>query len=397
MTITATATKLYATAVRGTGDLVAAELEQMGLSGARWDSGGCRFSAEDPLAAGMRACLGLRAALRVLWPLATFPATDADMLYEGAVGVAWEDVIGKDRTFAVHARTSAPPPLAYSPFLAQRTKDAIVDRMRDRAGVRPTVDRVDPDVLAYVHITEAGKAMVGLDFSGGSLHERGYRTQAGPAPIRETLAAALVLASGWKAERPLIDPMCGAGTILLEAALFAHGIAPGLLHGRFGFKRWPMFGDAEKKAFDLLLDEAKARVRERIDCALIGRDRDPDVIAAARANLARCPPALARAVSFEVADVREIQPSAPPATIITNPPYGERIGGEATPVFLRTLGQRLRTLDGHTAFLLAPASGQGALGMRASWERKLMNGPIPVVLARYELGRARGDTHRQRR
>ena len=382
-----TATKLYATAVRGTGDLVAGELESFGLRGTRWDSGGCHFTTETPLAAGMRACLGLRTALRVLWPLATFPATDADTLYEGAVAVAWEEVLAKETTFAVHARTSAPPPLAYSPFLAQRMKDAIVDRMRDRAGVRPTVDRERPDVLAYVHVTDAGKAVVGLDFSGGSLHERGYRTEAGPAPLRETLAAALVLASGWKAERPLLDPMCGAGTIVLEAALYALGIAPGLLRGDFGFQRWPMFGDAAKAEFAKMLEEARARVRPRVDTAIVGRDRDPEVLAAARANLLRCPPAVASAVRFEPGDVRQIEAMTPPATIITNPPYGERIGGEGTPVFLRTLGQRLRTLDGHTAFLLAPADGHAALGMRASWQRKLMNGPLPVVLARYELGK----------
>jgi 23S rRNA G2445 N2-methylase RlmL len=381
-------TKLYATAVRGTGDLVARELEALGLRGARWDAGGCHFTTEDPLGAGMRACLGLRTALRVLWPLATFAATDADMLYEGAVAVAWEEVLGKSSSFAVHARTSAPPPLAYSPFLAQRVKDAIVDRMRDRVAVRPRVDRADPDVLAYVHVTEGGKAMVGLDFAGASLHERGYRTQAGIAPLRETLAAALVLASGWKAERPLLDPMCGAGTIVLEAALYALGIVPGLLRGSFGFQRWPMFGDAEKAAFAALKEEARGRVRPGIPVPIVGRDRDAEVVATARANLARCPGAVARAVTLELGDVRQIAPSIPPATIISNPPYGERIGGEGAPVFLRTLGQRLRTLDGHTAFLLAPAEGHAALGMRPSWQRKLMNGPIPVVLARYELGRA---------
>lgn len=379
--------KLYATAARGTGDLVGAELEALGLRGIRWDAGGCHFTTESPLLDGMRACLGLRTALRVLWPLGSFAATDADSLYAGAAAVAWEDVLGKESTFAVHARTSAPPPLAYSPFLAQRVKDAIVDRMRARAGVRPNVDRDQPDVLAYVHVTEAGKVVVGLDMSGASLHERGYRTMAGPAPLRETLAAALVLASGWKAERPFVDPMCGAGTIAIEAALYALNMAPGLLSRRFGFERWPMFGAAEKVAFARLIEEARARIRTGVPVPIIGRDREPEVLAAARANLARCPPLVQSAVTFEEADVRQIAPMSPPATLVSNPPYGERIGGDATPVFLRTLGQRLRTLDGHTAFLLAPSSAQSALGMRASWERKLMNGPISVVLARYELGR----------
>jgi putative N6-adenine-specific DNA methylase len=381
-------TKLYATAVRGTGDLVAGELEAMGLTGARWDSGGCRFTTDDPLAAGMRVCLGLRAGLRVLWPLAAFPATDADMLYQGALAVAWEEFLAPKTTFAVHARSGAAPPLAYAPFLAQRVKDAIVDRMRDRAGVRPSVDRRDPDVLAYVHVTEAGQAMVGLDFAGRSLHERGYRTEAGVAPLRETLAAAMVLASGWKAERPLLDPLCGAGTIVLEAALHALAIAPGLLRSSFGFQRWPMYGDAAKATWRALLDEARSRVRPGVGFAITGRDRDPEVLAAARANLARCPAEVARAVTFELGDAREVAPQVPPATILSNPPYGERLGGEGAPVFLRIFGQRLRTLDGHVAFLLAPAAGQAALGMRATWERKLMNGPLPVTLARYELGRA---------
>jgi putative N6-adenine-specific DNA methylase len=382
--------RLYATAVRGTGDLVAGELEALGFGGVRWDAGGCRFSADDPLDAGMRACLHLRSSLRVLWPLAEFAASDSDTLYQGAAAVAWEEVLGKDSTFAVHARTSAKPPLAYSPFIAQRVKDAIVDRMRARAGVRPSVSRDAPDVLAYTHITEAGKAMVGLDFSGRSLHERGYRTQAGPAPLRETLAAAIVLASGWKGERPLLDPLCGAGTIVIEAALHALRIAPGLLRPSFGFERWPMFGDARRAAWGALVEEARARVRPRLEVALLGRDRDPDVVAAARDNLARCPPEVVRAVSFEVGDVRQIEPVAPPATLITNPPYGQRLGGDATPVFLRTLGQRLRALDGHVAFVLAPADAQAELGMRATWQRRLMNGPLAVLLARYELGRARG-------
>lgn len=378
--------KLYATVVRDTGDLAAKELTAMGFTGARWDSGGCHFNADEPLAAGMRACLRLRSTLRVLWPLGAFTATDADTLYQGAVAVAWEDYLGKDKTFAVHARTSAAPPLAYSPFLAQRVKDAIVDRMRDRAGVRPSVDRKDPDVLAYVHVTEAGRAMVGLDFAGGSLHERGYRKQAGLAPLRETLAAAMVLMSDWKAERPFLDPLCGSGTVAIEAALHAHAIAPGLLRASFGFQRWPMFGDAARSQWRQLVEEARARIRPTIGVPIIGRDHDPEVLAAARANLSRCPPEVARSVTFEAGDVRAIAPHVPPATIITNPPYGERLGGEGAPVFLRILGQRLRTLDGHIAFLLAPAEAHAALGMRATWQRKLMNGPLPVTFARYELG-----------
>ncbi len=381
--------KLYATAARGTADLVAGELNALGLGPARWDAGGCAFPVADPLVDGMRACLHLRAALRVLWPLASFRAADADALYEGARAAPWEETLAPETTFAVHATSSAPPPLAHAPFLAQRVKDAIVDRLRERAGGRPSVDRADPDVLCYVHVGGGdGKATVGLDLSGRSLHERGYRTAAGPAPLRETLAAAIVLASGWKAERPLLDPMCGAGTVVLEAALLALGIAPGLLGPGFGFQRWPRFAGV-RRAWDGLREDARARVRADAAVPIVGRDRDPEVLAAARANLLRLPAAFARAVSFAEADVRDLGPTVPPSTIISNPPYGERVGGEGATVFLRTLGQRLRALDGHTAFLLLPAAAHAALAMRATWQRKLMNGPIPVILARYELGRAR--------
>src|SRR5262249_7234469 len=195
----------------------------------------------------MRACLWLRAALRVLWPLATFPAADADALYEGAAGAPWEVAMNAATTFAVHATTSAPPPLAHAPFLALRVKDAIVDRLRAKLGARPTVSRDDPDVRAYVHVAD-GRASVGLDLAGASLHERGYRVSQTEAPLKETLAAAVLLASGWRGERPLVDPMCGSGTIVCEAALIALDHAPGLLRRRFGFQRWPGFQAARWQA-----------------------------------------------------------------------------------------------------------------------------------------------------
>jgi putative N6-adenine-specific DNA methylase len=381
--------RLYATAMRGTADVVARELTTLGFAGVRWDAGGCVFSpgTESPFRAGMRAVLHLRSALRVLWPLATFAAPDADALYQGARAIAWEDVLAVDRTFAIHATTSAPPPLAHAPFLGQRVKDAIVDRLRELRGGRPSVDRDRPDVLCYVRVAEDGQTSVGLDVGGGSLHQRGYRVDGGVAPLRETLAAALVLLTGWKADRPLVDPLCGSGTLLHEAALFALAIAPGLLRPAAGFERWPLFGDAENETWRALREEARARIRPDLGVPLVGRDRDPDAIAAARANTARLPAAVGRALRFEVADVRELAPFDPVATLISNPPYGERLAGDAAPVFLRSLGQRLRGLDGHTAFLLLPPAGHAALGMRASWERRLMNGPLAVTFARYELGR----------
>jgi putative N6-adenine-specific DNA methylase len=383
------ASSLYATAALGTADLVAGELKALGFQKVRWDAGGASFDAAgDPIGAGMRACLGLRAALRVLWPLADFAAPDADALYEGARAATWEEVVTPDTTFAIHARTSAPPPLAHAPYLAQRVKDAIVDRMRERTGARPSVARADPDVRAYAHVAD-GRATVGLDVSGDSLHLRGYRTVTGPAPLRETLAAAVLLATGWRGDRPLVDPMCGSGTIAIEAALLALDVAPGLVRPAFGFQRWPRFAAAERSAWKALLDEARARVRPRLEVPILGSDRDPEATAAARANAARLPPPVRDAITWDIADARALAPTLPPGVIVSNPPYGERIGGEGSRAFWRTLGQRLRTLDGHTAFLLCHAEMLRALAMRPTWQRRLMNGPLPVVLARFELGRQR--------
>jgi putative N6-adenine-specific DNA methylase len=382
-------TRLYATAALGTADLVAGELKALGFGGVRWDAGGCHFASADPVGDGMRACLWLRAALRVLWPLATFPAADADALYAGAAAAEWETVLTPATTFAVTATTSAPPPLAHAPFLAVRTKDAIVDRLRARLGARPTVARDDPDVRCYVHVAD-GRASVGLDLAGAGLHQRGYRKVQTAAPLRETLAAALLLASGWRGDRPLVDPMCGSGTIVCEAALLALDVAPGLLRARHGFERWPGFAPARWRA---LVDEARARVKARLDVPLVGRDRDPDAVAAARANAAHLPPAAA--IRWEQADARALEGFPDGGVIVSNPPYGERIGGAGANAFWRALGQRLRTLDGHTAFLLANAEMLRALGMRPSWQRRLMNGPLPVTLARFELGRQRANLRRR--
>jgi putative N6-adenine-specific DNA methylase len=389
-------TRLYATAALGTADLVAAELKRLGFPRVRYDAGGALFDSDDPpLQAAMRACLHLRAALRVLWPLATFPVVE---LYERTAAVEWERFLTPQTTFAVSATTSAPPPHAHAPYLGQRMKDAVVDRLRARAGARPDVDRDDPDVRLYVHVDKDGAASVGVDPSGTSLHERGYRVAQTPAPLRETLAAAALLAADFKGDRPLVDPMCGSGTLAIEAARLVRRVPPGLSR-RFGFERWPSFGDAERAAWRELQDAARAAILPRAPQPIFASDRDDDALAAARANVAAA--GVAADVTLRLADVRELAPLDPPGVVLSNPPYGERLGAESGPgldAFWRGLGITLRKLDGHTAFLFVPSPRMiKLLGMRPSWERKLRNGAIPVSLCRFELGRQRTATAESRR
>jgi putative N6-adenine-specific DNA methylase len=211
-----------------------------------------------------------------------------------------------------------------------------------------------------------------------------------PAPIRETLAAALLYAAGYRGDRPLVDPMCGSGTILIEAALMACRLAPGRRR-RFAFQRWPRFGATERAAFARRLEEADARALDRAPQPLVGSDRDAQAIDAARKNAAAAGAAVAASIEWRVADAREVGPTDPPGVILSNVPYGERLAEGGLEAFFRVFGARLRTLDGHTAFLLGAERGKGGLsrviGMRPTWSRKFMNGPIPVSLHRYELGR----------
>src|ERR1700722_1895796 len=232
--------RFFATAAKGTELALRDELRELRLRGVRADRGGGHFEA--PLADAARACLWSRVAARVLLEVASFDAPDADALYEGTRAIDWTEWMTPRTTLAVRA-TCRSSRLTHSQFIAQKTKDAIVDVLRDREGARPSVDRDDPDVGVAVHIAR-DHATIYLDVGGASLHERGWRARGGTAPLRENLAAAVVRLSGWDRQRPLLDPMCGAGTLAIEAACWACRVAPGLARDRFGFERWADHDDA---------------------------------------------------------------------------------------------------------------------------------------------------------
>jgi putative N6-adenine-specific DNA methylase len=390
---------LFATAARGTEDVLAGELGALGMGGVRRAPGGVHFAGG--LAEALRACLWLRTAQRVLVPLARFAAPDADALHAQARTVAWERFVTPRTTIAVSAASRAQAPLAHAPFLAQRLKDAICDRLREVAGARPDVDARNPDVRLYVHVESAARSRggipavtVGVDPCGDGLHARGYRKAMTEAPLRETLAAAMLLLAGFDGRgplRPLVDPMCGSGTIPIEAALIAARIAPGraVPGRRFGFEPWPAFrDDAELRAtWEKMCADADAGALAKAPVEIVGADRDPAALAAARANAKACVPAVAASITWREADCRALAPLSPPGLIVTNPPYGERLGrGGGLEPFWRAFGQRLRTLSGHQAFVLIPdGPARDWLAMRPRSQVPLMNGPLAVTLAGYEI------------
>lgn len=370
----------FATAAAGTESLVVRELEALGATSVRAHPGGVRF--HGTLETGLRACLWSRVAMRILEPLTRFPVDDADSLYDGVRAIDWPSYLNAKTTFAVEA-TGMTDALRHTHFTALKVKDAIVDRMRESVGQRPSVDARNPDVLVVVHLGR-GRCEVSLDLSGEPLFKRGYRSAPVRASLKETLAAAVLMTAGYDGESPLVDPMCGAGTLAIEAARIARNEAPGLARS-FGVERWPAFGAKERAVLDRLRAEAKALMRTSTP-DIWACDKDPDAVAAARTNVAR-----ARvSVRVDEADARELSGFDAGGWIVANPPYGERLeagGRKQLKSFFWQLGQRWRTLSGHEIAVLAGGSEfESAFGLRPVSRTKLWNGPIQCTLLRYSIG-----------
>jgi putative N6-adenine-specific DNA methylase len=367
--------RFFATAAKGTEPALRDELRELRLPRVRADRGGVHFEGELEHAA--RACLWSRVALRILLEAHTFDAPGGDALYEGVRSIDWTAWLTARTTLAVRAtcRSSA---LTHSQFVAQRTKDAVVDQLRDHLGARPSVDKEDPDVLLAVHVAR-DRATLYLDVGGASLHKRGWRARSGEAPLRETLAAAVVRLSGWDRERPLVDPMCGAGTIAIEAAAWASRVAPGLGRAKFGFERWASH-DSPMRALMARL-RAEARAAKLPDGPrVLASDADPRAVAMTAQNAREA----GVAVEVERRGIRDLQPLDPAGFVVTNPPYGERLeGGDAV---YEDLGSALRRMKGHTVALLAgtPAIPRAMRREPDQWWL-LYNGPIECRLLLYRM------------
>lgn len=376
----------FATCPKGTADLLAAELTTFGAVNLAERAGGVAF--RGTLATAYRACLWSRIANRVLLIIARFPASDADELYAGATAIDWSAHLTSDGTLAVDAVTHHPT-LAHSHYLAQRIKDAVVDRLRDQTGVRPNVDTVAPDLRINAYL-DRSHAQLAIDLAGTSLHQRGYRQRQGAAPLKENLAAAVLLRAGWRelaqTRAPLVDLMCGSGTLAIEAALIAGDIAPGLLHPAFSAARWR---GHDRQLWDELITEAQARRSAGIAAlpSITGFDADASAIQIAWENITRA--GLRGHVHVEKCAVAHITVSASTkGLVVCNPPYGERLGDDATLDDLyRTLGRCLREVyAGWDAAVLTGTPALGlALGVKARRAHTLYNGALECRLFRLRL------------
>jgi len=378
-----------ATCPKGVEHLLALELAALGAAEVREARAAVTFAG--PLDVAYRACLWSRLASRVLFTLAEFPAATAEELYAGVAALPWEEHVPADGTLAIDV-VGTTSGLTHTRFTAQKAKDAIVDRIRERRGARPSVEFGRPDVRLNIRLHKE-RATVSLDLSGNSLHQRGYRrpgVQAG-APLKENLAAAVLVRAGWPeiaaAGGALVDPMCGSGTLLIEGAMMAADQAPGLLRDHWGFAGW--LGHHED-AWQALLDEADERAeagRERLPL-IAGSDRDPAAITIAMACAKRA--GLGAAIAFEVGELGAL--SAPAGAtaglVVTNPPYGVRLGEREAlrPLYAR-LGERL--LEGfggwQAAVLTSDEALARAIGLRSHAVHTLYNGAIETRLYRFDV------------
>ncbi|MDB9504397.1 THUMP domain-containing protein [Spirulina major CS-329] len=370
--------RYFATVARGLEPLAAQELEALGAEQVSTQFTGVEFWGDRALL--YRVNLWARTVFRVLMPIAEVSCRSAEDLYRDVQKLDWRDYLTPAHTLAVDC-TGSNAALNHTHFTALQVKNAIVDQQRQRGGRRSDVDAQQPDLRLNLHIHKY-TGVLSLDSSGSSLHRRGYRPAVGTAPLKETLAAALLAQIGWEGDRPLYDPCCGSGTIPLEAGLKALNIAPGLFRAQFGFETWQDF-DAD--LWQQLRQEAAAQQRDRLAAPIIGSDRDLSTLQQAHSNAEYC--GLDRLIEFQTEDILEMKPPCESGVLICNPPYGHRLGNESELVeFYRQLGDRLKQqFTGWTAYILTTKALGKQVGLKASQRLPVYNGSLACTFLRYDL------------
>jgi putative N6-adenine-specific DNA methylase len=372
--------RFFAACSRGLEPLLVEELRELGAEPEVPGLRGVSFRADS--ATLYRVVYATRLASRVLAPLLTFDCHSDKYLYKTARTIDWDRLLDPDRTFVIDASVSESH-IDHSQFAAQRLKDAVCDHFRERTGRRPSVERRTPDLRIYLHLRN-NRAVIGIDAGGGALHRRGYRTESVEAPLQETLAAAIVRLSGWDAERPLHDPMCGSGTLLAEAVLHATRTPSAWLRAE-GSPPWAVLPDFDAAVWNTVKAELDGAVRELPENLVSGADVDMSAVRASRTNLGNVPGG--GRVRIGRHDARELALEEP-TTVLANPPHGVRLGArQEVEVLYKAFGDALkRRCTGSTAFVLCgDVKLVGSLGLRPSKRVPLWNGGLECRLARLDL------------
>jgi len=368
--------EIIAKTFMGLEPVLAKELAQLGAKDVKEGRRMVSFTGDKELL--YRANFQLHTAIRILKPIKHFRALSADDVYEGIKDIDWSEYMTLDQTFAVDSVVFSDE-FRHSKFVAYKVKDAIVDQFRERTGKRPNISVTNPDIRLNIHVAE-DKCTLSLDSSGESLHRRGYRQESVDAPLNEVLAAGMILMTGWHGECDFIDPMCGSGTLLIEAALIARNMAPGLFRKEFAFEKW---ADFDADLFDSIYnDDSQERPFEH---HIYGYDVDIKAVNTARLNVRAA--GLTSDISIDEQDFKDFTQPRQKSLIVTNPPYGERI---STPNLLATykmIGERLKhQFVGNDAWILSYREECfDQIGLKPSLKTPLYNGSLECEFRKYQL------------
>ena len=368
--------EMIAKTFMGLEPVLANELTQLGAKNVQVGRRMVSFTGDKEMM--YRANFQLHTAIRILKPIKHFKALSADDVYEGVKDIDWTEYLSLDKTFAVDSVVFSEE-FRHSKFVAYKVKDAIVDQFREKTGNRPNISVSNPDMRLHIHIAE-DQCTLCLDSSGESLHRRGYRQESVEAPLNEVLAAGMILMTGWRGETDFIDPMCGSGTLLIEAALIARNMAPGLFRKEFAFEKWPDF-DAD--LFDKIYND-DSQERE-FNHHIYGYDVDIKAVNTARLNVKAA--GLTSDITVEEQDFKNFTQPKEKSIMVTNPPYGERISTSDLLGTYKMIGERLKhQFTGNEAWVLSYREECFTqIGLKPSIKIPLFNGSLECEFRKYQM------------
>jgi putative N6-adenine-specific DNA methylase len=376
---------IIAKTLKGLEEVLKKEVETIGGKNIEKLTRAIKFEGDEEML--YKSCLMLRTAVRIVKFLGEYKVKSYDDLYTLLKKMPWESLIGLKDTFAIRAVTASAK-MNHSMFLGQKSKDAIVDRFYAKFEKRPNINPVSPDFWIDIHLRENDTLTVSIDASGDPLNMRGYRIYPVEAPINEVLAAGLILLSGWQKEDKFMDPMCGSGTLVIEAALMAAGLPPHHINRKFGFEKWKDFDSAK---FEAIKKEAYSK-KNKIPNLIIAKDKSLQSLKAAETNAREI--GVAEFIKFERKDFFN-DSKFEGFTVITNPPYDERLKLEDSSVFYKSLGDHLKKHYINCNFHIISSNTEGlkAIGLKPTFRKHLLNGSLDVEFQRYEIyeGSKRGE------
>ncbi|MCK5824640.1 MAG: class I SAM-dependent RNA methyltransferase [Ichthyobacteriaceae bacterium] len=378
--------KMIAKTLFGLEEVLEKELMILGAKNVKTFNRGVEFEGDKGFM--YKANLWLRTALRILKPINHFKVKNEDQLYRNISSIAWEDIFDVDSTFAIDA-TVMSDHFRHSQYAALRVKDAIVDRFKSIKDERPNVDTKHPNIRINIHISH-DECTVSLDSSGDSLHKRGYKTEINIAPINEVLAAGMIKLSGWEGNTNFVDPMCGSGTILVEAAMIALNIPAGIHRKEFGFERWK---DFDEDLFELIREKALDK-EKTFHHKIIGYDIHYPTVTKAHINIENA--LFDDLIEVEKADFFDTEKPEGPTLVMFNPPYGERLEAE-TPVMYKSIGDTLKQgYQGADAWIISSdLQALKNVGLKTSRKVKLFNGKLETRFVKYEMYAGTKRTRRE--